>query len=248
MKPIFLGVNIDHVATVRNARGTDYPDPVTAAALAELAGADSITTHLREDRRHITDRDVRIIRETVKTALNLEMAVTDEILAIAAALAPQKACLVPERRQEVTTEGGLDVIKNFDKVANAVKVLSEVGTEVSLFIDPDQKQIDAACACGAPVVEFHTGRYANAANIEEANQELEILRQMSAYADEKKLKVNSGHGLNYNNVAAVAAIPQMNELNIGHSIIARAIFTGLDEAVRTMKRIITEARTQSSIK
>lgn len=248
MKPIFLGVNIDHVATVRNARGTDYPDPVAAAALAELAGADSITTHLREDRRHITDRDVRIIRETVKTALNLEMAVTDEILAIAVALAPQKACLVPERRQEITTEGGLDVINNFDKVAHAVKVLSEVGTEVSLFIDPDQKQIDAACACGAPVVEFHTGRYANAANIKEANHELEVLKQMSAYAAEKKLKVNSGHGLNYNNVAAIAAIPQMNELNIGHSIIARAIFTGLDEAVRTMKRIITEARTQSSIK
>lgn len=248
MKPIFLGVNIDHVATVRNARGTDYPDPVTAAALSELAGADSITTHLREDRRHITDRDVRIIRETVKTALNLEMAVTDEILAIAVALAPQKACLVPERRQEVTTEGGLDVVNNFDKVAHAVKVLSEVGTEVSLFIDPDQKQIDAACSCGAPVVEFHTGSYANATNIEESNHELEILRQMSAYADEKGLKVNSGHGLNYNNVAAIAAIPQMNELNIGHSIIARAIFTGLDEAVRTMKRIITEARTQSSIK
>ncbi len=246
MRPIFLGVNIDHVATVRNARGTDYPDPVTAAALAEIAGADSITTHLREDRRHITDRDVRLIRQTVKTALNLEMAVNDEILGIAVALAPHKACLVPERRQEVTTEGGLDVVNSFDKVKHAVQSLTEVCTEVSLFIDPDKKQIDAAVSCGAPVIEFHTGRYANATNDKDSAKELAVLTEMAAYADSLGLKVNSGHGLNYNNVAKIAAIPQMNELNIGHSIIARAIFTGLDEAVRTMKRIITEARTNSS--
>ena len=188
MRPIFLGVNIDHVATVRNARGTDYPDPVTAAALAEIAGADSITTHLREDRRHITDRDVRLIRQTVKTALNLEMAVNDEILGIAVALAPHKACLVPERRQEVTTEGGLDVVNSFDKVKHAVQSLTEVCTEVSLFIDPDKKQIDAAVSCGAPVIEFHTGRYANATNDKDSAKELAVLTEMAAYADFLVLK------------------------------------------------------------
>ncbi len=248
MKPIYLGVNIDHVATVRNARGTEYPDPVTAAALAEIAGADSITTHLREDRRHITDRDVRIIRQTVKTALNLEMAVNDDILGIALAIAPQKACLVPERRQEVTTEGGLDVVGSFDKIADACKALSNVGTEVSLFIDPNKEQIDAALKCGAPTVEFHTGKYANSTDFSSQQKELSILTEMASYADSLGLKVNSGHGLNYNNVAPIAAIPQMNELNIGHSIIARAIFTGLNEAVMTMKQIITNARAQSALK
>ncbi|MGN1282086.1 MAG: pyridoxine 5'-phosphate synthase [Succinivibrio sp.] len=247
MKPIYLGVNIDHVATVRNARGTDYPDPVTAAAIAELAGADSITTHLREDRRHITDRDVRIIRETVKTSLNLEMAVTDEILSIAVALAPQKACLVPERREEITTEGGLDVLGNMSRIENAVSRLSAVGTVSSLFIDPVKEQIDAAVKVGAPFVEFHTGRYANAANEKEQEEELRILTQMAAYAHEAGLGVNSGHGLNYNNVAAVAAIPEMNELNIGHSIIARAVFTGLTEAVKTMKEIMVNARNNSHL-
>ncbi|MGN0915355.1 MAG: pyridoxine 5'-phosphate synthase [Succinivibrio sp.] len=242
MKPIYLGVNIDHVATVRNARGTDYPDPVAAAAIAELAGADSITTHLREDRRHITDRDVRIIRETAKTALNLEMAVTDEIVSIAVALAPQKVCMVPERREEVTTEGGLDVVGNMAKIENAVSKISKVGTVCSLFIDPVKEQIDAAVKVGAPFVEFHTGRYANAKNEQELQHELQILTEMAAYADEAGLGVNSGHGLNYNNVAAIAAIPQMNELNIGHSIIARAIFTGLPEAVKTMKEIMEKAR------
>ena len=245
MKPIYLGVNIDHVATIRNARGTNYPDPVTAAAIAELAGADSITTHLREDRRHITDRDVRIIRETIKTALNLEMAVTDDILSIAVAVAPQKACFVPERRLEVTTEGGLDVIANMSKVANAVEKLSAVGTICSLFIDPVREQIDAAVKAGAPFVEFHTGCYANAASAEELSKQLQILADASAYAESVGLGVNSGHGLNYNNVAAIAAIPQMNELNIGHSIIARAIFTGLPEAVKTMKEIMVNARNNS---
>lgn len=247
MKPIYLGVNIDHVATVRNARGTNYPDPVTAASIAELAGADSITTHLREDRRHITDRDVRIIRETVKTTLNLEMAVADDILAIAVALAPHKACLVPERREEVTTEGGLDVVGNFAKIENAVSKLSNVGTVCSLFIDPVKEQVDAAVKAGAPFVEFHTGRYANATSKKELHEELKILTEMAAYADSVGLGVNSGHGLNYNNVAAIAAIPQMNELNIGHSIIARAIFTGLPEAVKTMKEIMEKARTNSHI-
>ena len=245
MKPIYLGVNIDHVATVRNARGTDYPDPVTAAAIAELAGADSITTHLREDRRHITDRDVRIIRETVKTSLNLEMAVTDDILAIAKAVAPQKACFVPERREEVTTEGGLDVISNMAKIEKAVNELDKLGTVCSLFIDPVKEQIDAAKKVGAPFVEFHTGRYANATNPQEQEKELQILTSMAAYADSIGLGVNSGHGLNYQNVAAIARIPQMNELNIGHSIIARAIFTGLTEAVKTLKAIMVEARNNS---
>lgn len=245
MKPIFLGVNIDHVATVRNARGTNYPDPVTAAAIAELAGADSITTHLREDRRHITDRDVRIIRETVKTSLNLEMAVTDEILAIAVAVAPQKVCMVPERREEVTTEGGLDVLSNMSKIEKAITKLDNVGTVCSLFIDPVKEQIDAAVKVGAPFVEFHTGRYANATNDKELKHELQVLTDMAAYAESVGLGVNSGHGLNYNNVAAIAAIPQMNELNIGHSIIARAVFTGLTEAVKIMKEIMVNARNNS---
>lgn len=246
MNPIYLGVNIDHVATVRNARGTNYPDPVTAAGIAELAGADSITTHLREDRRHITDRDVRIIRETVKTALNLEMAVTDEILAIAVGIQPQKACFVPERREEVTTEGGLDVIGNMAKIENAIVKLDNGHTVCSLFIDPVKEQIDAAKKVGAPYVEFHTGCYANATSLEQLNHELQTLRDAAKYADSIGLGVNSGHGLNYNNVAAVAAIPQMNELNIGHSIIARAIFTGLPEAVKTMKQIMESARNNSS--
>ena len=238
MKEIYLGVNIDHVATVRNARGGTYPDPVTAAAVAEMAGADGITTHLREDRRHITDRDVRIIRETVQTKLNLEMAVTDDILGIAVALAPQAACFVPERRQEITTEGGLDVVGEMNKIDAAIRKLEKVGTKVSLFIDPVKEQIDAALKVGAPYVEFHTGAYANAVTDEARTLELNRLKEMAAYAH----SLNSGHGLNYNNVAAIAAIPEMEELNIGHSIIARAIFTGLGEAVREMKRIMREAR------
>lgn len=248
MRPIYLGVNIDHVATVRNARGTDYPDPVTAAAVAELAGADSITTHLREDRRHITDRDVRIIRETIKTALNLEMSVNDDILAIAVALAPHKACLVPERREEITTEGGLNVVAEESRIKAAVDKLSAVGTACSLFIDPEREQVEAAQRTGAPFVEFHTGRYANAKSEQDKARELSKLSQMAALADSLGLGVNSGHGLNYQNVAQVAAIPQMHELNIGHSIIGRAIFTGLDEAVRTMKEIMLRARAQASLK
>ena len=241
MSEIYLGVNIDHVATVRNARGGTYPDPVTAAAIAEMAGADSITTHLREDRRHITDRDVRIIRQTCQTKLNLEMAVTDDILAIACAIRPQAACFVPERRAEITTEGGLDVAHDELRIGNAVERLAQLGTNCSMFIDPVKEQIDASVNIGAPTVEFHTGTYANATG-KEQQEALERLREMAAYAHSRGLHVNSGHGLNYQNVAPIAAIPEMEELNIGHSIIARAIFTGLSEAVREMKRIMREAR------
>lgn len=242
MRNIYLGVNIDHVATVRNARGVSYPDPVTACALAELGGADSITTHLREDRRHITDRDVRIIRETVQTKLNLEMAINDDVMAIAVALAPQAACLVPERREEVTTEGGLEVYRDQVKVGKAVERLAKVGTEVSLFIDPVKEQVDAAVAVGAPYIEFHTGTYANAVNKLEKREQLLKIAEMAAYASSKGLHVNSGHGLTYDNVAPIAAIPEMEELNIGHSIIARAIFVGLPTAVKEMKTIMQEAR------
>lgn len=242
MRNIYLGVNIDHVATVRNARGVSYPDPVTACALAELGGADSITTHLREDRRHITDRDVRIIRETVQTKLNLEMAINDDVMNIAVALAPQAACLVPERREEVTTEGGLEVAHDQSKVGQAVERLTKVGTMVSLFIDPDKAQVDAAVAVGAPVIEFHTGAYANAKTKAEQLEHIKKLAEMAAYASSKGLHVNSGHGLTYENVAPIAAIPEMEELNIGHSIIARAIFVGLPTAVQEMKKIMQEAR------
>lgn len=245
MRDIYLGVNIDHVATIRNARGVDYPDPVFAAALAEQAGADGITTHLREDRRHINDRDVRIIRETVKTHMNLEMAVTEEMVNIAVGLAPQYVCMVPEKRQEVTTEGGLDVVAHFEDIKNAVVRLAAVGTKCSLFIDAQKAQIDAAVKTGAPYVELHTGRYADAKTEEERLAELERLKEMAKYAASLGLKVNGGHGLNYQNVADIAKIPEIEELNIGHSIIARAVFTGLTEAVAEMKRIIVEARKQS---
>lgn len=242
MRNIYLGVNIDHVATVRNARGVSYPDPVTACALAELGGADSITTHLREDRRHITDRDVRLIRQTVQTKLNLEMAVNEDVMAIALELAPHAACLVPERREEVTTEGGLNVVGDQKRVGDAVERLTKVGTKVSLFIDPEKDQIDAAVALGAPVIEFHTGAYANAVQSEERRQCYLKLAEMAAYASAKGLHVNSGHGLNYENVAPIASIAEMEELNIGHSIIARAIFVGLPAAVQEMKKIMQEAR------
>lgn len=247
MSNIYLGVNIDHVATVRNARGTNYPDPVYAAALAEEAGADGITTHLREDRRHIKDRDVRILRETIKTRMNLEMAVTEEMVNIAMGLAPAFVCMVPEKREEVTTEGGLDVASNIKVVADAVERLDKVGTTSSLFIDADPKQIDAAVKAGAPYIELHTGRFADAVTIKEQQEELARLTEMAAYAASKGLHVNGGHGLNYQNAPAVAAIPEIEELNIGHAIIARAVFTGLKEAVAEMKRIITEARLKQNL-
>jgi len=239
---ILLGVNIDHVATVRNARGTAYPDPVFAAALAEQAGAEGITVHLREDRRHISDRDVEILRNTIKTRMNLEMAVTDEMLEIACRIKPHFVCLVPEKRQEVTTEGGLDVASQVARIQEAVTRLSAVGTKVSLFIDADHAQIDAAVASGAPYIEIHTGRYADAETEEEQQQELQRIAEAATYASQQGLKVNAGHGLHYHNVQAIAAIPEMNELNIGHAIIGRAVFTGLPEAVAEMKRLMVEAR------
>ena len=242
MSKILLGVNIDHVATVRNARGTAYPDPVFAAALAEQAGAEGITVHLREDRRHITEREVEILRNTIKTRMNLEMAVTDEMLEIACRIKPHFVCLVPEKRQEVTTEGGLDVASQVARIQEAVTRLSAVGTKVSLFIDADHAQIDAAVASGAPYIEIHTGRYADAETEEEQQQELQRIAEAATYASQQGLKVNAGHGLHYHNVQAIAAIPEMNELNIGHAIIGRAVFTGLPEAVAEMKRLMVEAR------
>ena len=242
MSKILLGVNIDHVATVRNARGTAYPDPVFAAALAEQAGAEGITVHLREDRRHITDRDVEILRNTIKTRMNLEMAVTDEMLEIACRIKPHFVCLVPEKRQEVTTEGGLDVASQVARIQEAVTRLSAVGTKVSLFIDADHAQIDAAVASGAPYIEIHTGRYADAETEEAQHQELQRIAEAATYASQQGLKVNAGHGLHYHNVQAIAAIPEMNELNIGHAIIGCAVFTGLPEAVAEMKRLMVEAR------
>lgn len=242
MSEIFLGVNIDHVATLRNARGTSYPDPVLAAGLAEQAGADGITVHLREDRRHITDRDVEILRQTLQTPMNLEMAVTEEMVAIACRIKPHFVCLVPEKRQEVTTEGGLDVAGQLAKVQDAVSRLAAVGTQVSLFIDADHQQIDAAVAVGAPYIEIHTGRYADAETSAIQQEELARIREAARYAHGLGLRVNAGHGLHYHNVKPIAAIPEMEELNIGHAIIGRAVFEGLPVAVAEMKRLMIEAR------
>ena len=238
---IRLGVNIDHVATLRQARGTPFPSPVQAALMAENAGADVITLHLREDRRHIQDADVRILRRILQTRMNLEMAVTDEMLAIAREVLPQDACLVPERREELTTEGGLDVAGQFDKVRGACAELAKADIRVSLFIDPETAQMEAARAAGAPVVEIHTGRFADATNEEMAAQELARIRAALEAGQALGLAVNAGHGLNYHNVQAVAALPGMQELNIGHAIVARAIFSGWENAVREMKRLMVEA-------
>ena len=243
---IKLGVNIDHVATLRQARGTRYPDPIQAAREAEQAGADSITLHLREDRRHIQDRDVEMLRHLLQTRMNLEMAVTDDIVAFACRLRPQDCCLVPERRQELTTEGGLDVVGGFNKItANCVR-LADAGVRVSLFVDTDPDQIEAAAKTGAPAIEIHTGRYADAATDEARRQELVRIEQAVQQGLELKLLVNAGHGLNYHNVQAIAAIPGISDLNIGHAIIARALFTGMQEAVREMKRLMNEAIVKNS--
>jgi len=237
-----LGVNIDHVATVRQARGTDYPDPVEAALLAEKAGADSITLHLREDRRHIQDDDLERLKAVMQTHMNLEMAVTDEMLAIAAGIRPQDCCLVPENREELTTEGGLDVAGQLDKITGACGNLAANGIRVALFVDPEPRQLDAALASGAPVVELHTGAYADAdAGAQEA--ELQRIVDAAAYGMQIGLTVHAGHGLHYENVNPVAEIPEIIELNIGHAIIARAIFEGFTAAVQDMKRLMTEART-----
>jgi pyridoxine 5-phosphate synthase len=242
MNPIFLGVNIDHIATLRNARGTQYPDPVHAAEIAERAGADGITIHLREDRRHILDRDVRILRETIQTRMNLEMAVTDEMVQIALDTQPEFVCLVPEKREELTTEGGLDVAGNLERVKSATKTLSDAGIKVSLFIDPDKAQIDAAKACEAPFIELHTGHYAEATSEEQAQAELKKIAAGASYADDLGITVNAGHGLTYHNVGPIAALPEIYELNIGHSIMGRAVFDGLSKAVADMKAIMDQAR------
>ncbi|QBG37099.1 pyridoxine 5'-phosphate synthase [Litorilituus sediminis] len=242
MNDILLGVNVDHIATLRQARGTNYPDPVYAASVAEHAGADGITVHLREDRRHIQDRDIFVLKETLHTRMNFEMAVTDEMLDIACKVKPAFCCLVPEKREELTTEGGLDVVGQLDKVTAAVARLSEAGIEASLFIDADTAQIDAAIASKAPYIEIHTGHYADASNEAEQQAELARLKQGIEYAHSKGLKVNAGHGLNYFNVKPIAAIKEIIELNIGHAIIARAAIDGLDKAVRDMKRLMLEAR------
>lgn len=242
MADLLLGVNIDHIATLRNARGTQYPDPVQAAFIAEQAGADGITVHLREDRRHITDRDVRILRQTIQTRMNLEMAVTDEMLDIAIELKPHFCCLVPEKREEVTTEGGLDVAGQQDKMSVAVERLAQAGILVSLFIDPDHRQIDAAVAVGAPYIEIHTGAYAEAEGELVVKAELHRIAVAATYAAEKGLKVNAGHGLTYHNVQPIAALPEMHELNIGHAIIGQAVMCGLPAAVTDMKLLMREAR------
>ena len=238
---IRLGVNIDHVATLRQARGTRYPSPIQAALTAEAAGADSITLHLREDRRHIQDADVFALRPILATKMNLEMAVTDEMLDIACQIKPQDVCLVPERRQELTTEGGLDVAGQFSKVERACRRLADAGIRVSLFIDADAGQIDAAKAAGAPVIEIHTGAYAESEGDAQAT-ELARVRAGIEHGLAAGLIVNAGHGLSYHNVQAIAAIPGIEELNIGHAIVAQALFTGWEGAVREMKRLMVEAQ------
>ncbi|MDO6441081.1 pyridoxine 5'-phosphate synthase [Marinobacter sp. 2_MG-2023] len=239
---VLLGVNIDHIATLREARGTRYPDPVQAALMAGEAGADGITIHPREDRRHIQDRDVLLLKEVLQTKMNLEMAVTDAMLEFAEKVRPECVCLVPEKREELTTEGGLDVDGQESRVASACERLARLGAEVSLFIDPDRAQIDAAVRCGAPVIELHTGEYAEAVGPEAQDTAFKILAEAVSYARKKGLIVNAGHGLHYHNTERVAAIPGINELNIGHAIIARAVFCGLKEAVRDMKAILDRAR------
>jgi pyridoxine 5-phosphate synthase len=242
LQPILLGVNIDHIATLRQARHTKYPAVIQAALVAEDAGADGITAHLREDRRHIQDRDIELLADMVQTRLNLEMAVIDEMLAIAGRVRPAACCLVPERREELTTEGGLDVAGHFEKVRAACQTLGEAGVEVSLFIDADPRQIEAAVNCGAPVIELHTGHYADAATPRARLDELERLREGANLAARSGLVVNAGHGLNYHNTADICRIPEIHELNIGHAIVARAVFFGLSEAVAEMKRLMVEAR------
>ncbi len=239
---ILLGVNIDHVATLRQARGTAYPEPLQAALVAEQAGADGITAHLREDRRHIFVFDIQLLKQMLHSRLNLEMAVTDEMIAVATEIKPHACCLVPEKREELTTEGGLDVAVALDKMQQACMQLAAADIEVSLFIDPDKRQIDAALEAGAPVIELHTGRYADAEGKQQQLQELQRIRQAAEYAHNAGLQVNAGHGLHFHNVEAICRIPQIVELNIGHSIIAQAVFSGLDGTVRDLKQLMLQAR------
>jgi pyridoxine 5-phosphate synthase len=242
---ILLGVNIDHVATLRQARGTLYPEPVQAALVAEQAGADSITAHLREDRRHIQDRDIFLLKDMLHTRLNMEMAVTDEMLELAVKIQPYACCLVPEKRAELTTEGGLDIVGNLNRMQWACDKLRGAGVEVSLFIDPDFAQIDAAVKAGAPVVELHTGCYADAKRPEQRTKELSRISQAAHYAHSAGLEVNAGHGLNFHNVQEICSIPVIVELNIGHSIIAQALFSGLAQTVKDLKQLMTQARSQA---
>jgi len=238
---IYLGVNIDHIATLRQTRGTNYPCPIEGALLCEKSGADSITLHLREDRRHIQDSDVEILREKLKTRMNLEMATTDEMIAIATKIKPEDCCLVPEKREELTTEGGLEVASQIPRMTQVCAQLAEANIIVSLFIDAQKDQIDAAKECGAPVIELHTGHYANATG-EEQKQEFERIKAMATYANLIGLQVNAGHGLTLENTTAIAELPEIIELNIGHSIIARAIFVGLEQATLEMKNLLLKAR------
>jgi pyridoxine 5-phosphate synthase len=243
-KPILLGVNIDHVATIRQARGTRYPELIQAALVAEQNGADSITAHLREDRRHIQDRDIYLLKDMIHGRLNMEMAVTDEMVNMAVKVRPDACCLVPEKREELTTEGGLEVAGNFARLQSACQKLADADIEVSLFIAPDQIQIDAAKAAGAPVIELHTGCYADAKTSADMYVELERIRQAACYANNIGLQVNAGHGLHFHNVEAICCIPEIVELNIGHSIVAQAIFSGLAQTVRDLKKIMRDARSQ----
>lgn len=244
-QPILLGVNIDHVATLREVRRTRYPDPVLAVHAVEQGGADGITVHLREDRRHIQERDVELIQSVLLTRLNFEMAVNQEMVDYAIKIKPVHACFVPEKREELTTEGGLDVIADESKIRDAVIALQSFGIDVSLFIDPDVRQIEAACRSGAKAIEIHTGAYADARGYIEQHKELERIRAAAKAAHDMELIVNAGHGLNYQNVQAISRIPYIHELNIGHGIIARALFSGLEKAVREMKMIMTESRRAS---
>ncbi len=239
---IYLGVNIDHIATLREARGTTYPSPLEAALICENSGADSITLHLREDRRHIQDRDVEEIRSSLKTKMNLEMAATDEMLTIARQIKPQDCCLVPEKREELTTEGGLDVSSQISRMTEVCQQLSEENIRTSLFIDADKKQIDAAMSCGAPVIEIHTGHYADATTAEEQADKYSQIKRACTYAHRLGLQVNAGHGLTIQNTKLIAEINEIVELNIGHSIIARSVFIGLVNAVNEMKALMQEAR------
>lgn len=243
-RPILLGVNIDHVATLRQARGTRYPDPIQAALVAEEAGADGITLHLREDRRHIQDRDLRLMAQVLQTRMNFECAVTEEMLRFAEEIRPAHVCLVPEKREELTTEGGLDVVGQFEKVQSVCQRLGRLGIDVSLFIDADAAQIDAAARAGAPTIEIHTGAYAEAESPEQVALEFARIRDAVTYAS-GRLVVNAGHGLHYHNTQPIAALTGINELNIGHAIVARAIFSGLAGAVRDMKALMQQARQEA---
>lgn len=241
---ILLGVNIDHIATLRQARLTRYPDPIEAVYAAENGGADGITVHLREDRRHIQERDVELIQQVLLTRLNLEMAATDAMLAFAEKVQPMHCCFVPEKRAELTTEGGLNVLADEAHIRDACARMATAGIEVSLFIDPDVKQIEAALRCKAPTIEIHTGTYADAKTPREQQAELQRIIEAAEFAHQAGLIVNAGHGLNYQNTQAIARIPEINELNIGHGIIARALFMGLENAVREMKQLMLTARAE----